>query len=87
MGIAAIRVMVLKKKAQISRLGAVGVRRDIVADYADFGSQVFAPLTKLGQFPERCQQKYRVRSHFLNSYRGTTRTFKSIHTTCVLCSV
>jgi len=70
-GRAAIRVMVVKNKERISRLGANGTRRDIVADYGDFGSQVFAPLSKLGVFPDDCQKKYRVKSHFLNSYRGT----------------
>jgi len=66
--------MMLKKKEQISRLGANSNRRNIIADYGDFGSQVFAPLTKLGLFPDRCQKKYRVKSHFLSSYRGTTLT-------------
>jgi len=64
--------MVLKKTEQISRLGSVGVgRRDIISEYGDYGSQVFAPLTKLGLFPDRCQHKYQVKTRFLNTYRGT----------------
>jgi len=62
--------MVLKKKEMISRIGEASQRRHIIDEYGDLGSQVFAPLTKLGLFPDRCQKKYRVKSHFLNSYRG-----------------
>jgi len=71
LGLSAIRVMLVKKKDEISRLGALSRRRDIIAEYGDHGSQAFAPLTKLGLFPDRCQNKYRVNSRFLNSYRGT----------------
>jgi len=66
--------MMVNKKEQISRLGADSHGRNIIADYSDFGSQVFAPLTKLGVFPDRCQSKYNVKSHLLHTYRGTTLT-------------
>ena len=75
----AIRVMMLTKSKQISRLGADRQRRNIIADYSDYGSQAFAPLTKLGLFPDRCQKKYQVKSHFLNSYRGSTYISLSLH--------
>ena len=63
--------MMVQKQQQISRLGADSERRDIIAEYGDYGSQLFAPLTKLGLYPDRCQHQYRVRTHFLRSYRGT----------------
>ena len=62
--------MMHKKQELISRLGADHHGRNIIAEYSDFGSQMFAPLTKLGLFPDRCQRRYRVKSHFLNSFRG-----------------
>lgn len=45
-------------------------RRDVIADYADPGSQTFAPITRIGVFPDRGSEQYVVRSHFLQNYEG-----------------
>jgi len=78
--------MLLKKQEQISRLGALSRRRDIIAEYGDYGSQAFAPLTKLGLYPDRCQRKFSVQSRFLNSYRGTYDVRRSRFTLLVCLS-
>ncbi|KAM4702446.1 cilia- and flagella-associated protein 91 [Discoglossus pictus] len=45
-------------------------RRDIVKEYTDFESQTYAPLTRIGYFPDRLSEHYLVKSPFLNSYQG-----------------
>lgn len=52
------------------RLDEQHSKRDLIADYCDFGSQVFAPKTCVGFFPERNCNKYQVDSHLLNTYDG-----------------
>jgi len=83
--------MLLKTKGQIAQLG-LGLDshkqgRNIIAEYGDFGSQAFAPLTKLGLFPDRCQQKYSVKSHFLNSYRGIRLQFFCLSVVAAYCAM
>lgn len=45
-------------------------RRDIIKDYSDYGSQTYAPLSRIGQFPERNSNRRVVKSHFLSTYQG-----------------
>ena len=45
-------------------------RRDLVKDYTDAGSQSFAPLTRIGVFPDRFADRFIVKSHFLTTYNG-----------------
>lgn len=45
-------------------------RRDIVKDYINDGSTVFAPLTRNGVFPDSKQNQYVVQSSFLSTYDG-----------------
>ncbi|KAK9969690.1 hypothetical protein ABG768_027842 [Culter alburnus] len=45
-------------------------RRDIIRDYSDYGSQTYAPLSRIGQFPERNSNRSVVKSHFLSTYQG-----------------
>ncbi|XP_075053579.1 cilia- and flagella-associated protein 91 isoform X2 [Mixophyes fleayi] len=45
-------------------------RRDVIQDYTDHASQTYAPLTRIGYFPDRLSQRYAVKSPFLNSYQG-----------------
>ena len=44
--------------------------RDIAEDYTDFGSQAFAPLTRIGVFFDKNAQQYEVQSPFLNTFAG-----------------
>ncbi|XP_029434762.1 cilia- and flagella-associated protein 91 isoform X2 [Rhinatrema bivittatum] len=45
-------------------------RRNIVSDYSNYGSQPFAPLTRLGRFPDWNSEQYVVRSPFLDTFQG-----------------
>lgn len=61
-----IRKLLKKRKAVEGRLE----RRDIVRDYADPGSQSFAPLTRIGVFLDRGSEQYVVRNRYLTTYDG-----------------
>ncbi|CAN2387717.1 testis expressed 1, partial [Pristimantis euphronides] len=45
-------------------------RRDVIQDYADYSSQAYAPLSRIGYFPDRLAEQFVVKSPFLNSYQG-----------------
>ena len=45
-------------------------RRDVTHDYSSFGSQVYAPLTRIGVFLDRGSEQYNVKSQYLSSYQG-----------------
>ena len=45
-------------------------RRDILRDYSDPSSQVYAPLSRVGVFPDRNSSKNKVRSRHLTTYQG-----------------
>lgn len=45
-------------------------RRDVLRDYSDPSSQVYAPLTRSGVFPDRNSAKNKVRSRHLTTYQG-----------------
>uniref|UniRef100_A0A8C2QGN4 Cilia- and flagella-associated protein 91 n=2 Tax=Cricetulus griseus TaxID=10029 RepID=A0A8C2QGN4_CRIGR len=45
-------------------------RRDIIKEYADFASQVYGPLSRLGRFPDNNSEDFVVRNHYLNTYEG-----------------
>ncbi|KAM8977766.1 cilia- and flagella-associated protein 91 [Pelodytes ibericus] len=45
-------------------------RRDVIHEYTDYASQSFAPLARVGYFPDRLSENYMVKSPFLNSYQG-----------------
>ncbi|KAM4795576.1 LOW QUALITY PROTEIN: cilia- and flagella-associated protein 91 [Rhinophrynus dorsalis] len=45
-------------------------RRDIIKEYTDYASQTYAPLSRVGYFPDRRSEHYAVKSPFLNSYQG-----------------
>ncbi|ESN94403.1 hypothetical protein HELRODRAFT_149301, partial [Helobdella robusta] len=48
------------------------LRRDVVKDYTDFGSQAFAPLTRIGVFLDMNAAKYEFDSYLLSSLQGVT---------------
>ena len=45
-------------------------RRNIVGDYSSFGSQVYAPQTRVGVFADRGSELYNVKNRYLNTYEG-----------------
>ncbi|XP_070549252.1 cilia- and flagella-associated protein 91-like [Ptychodera flava] len=45
-------------------------RRQITHDYSMFGSQVYAPMTRLGVFLDRGSEQYVVKSRYLSTYQG-----------------
>ncbi|XP_077985576.1 cilia- and flagella-associated protein 91-like isoform X2 [Glandiceps talaboti] len=45
-------------------------RRQITYDYSSFGSQVYAPMTRLGVFLDRGSEQYVVKSRYLRTYQG-----------------
>lgn len=45
-------------------------RRDFIKEYADYGSQTYAPLSRIGFFPDRNSERCVVKSRFLSSFEG-----------------
>ncbi|CAH8589681.1 unnamed protein product [Schistosoma guineensis] len=45
-------------------------KRDMIMDYAKPSSQVFAPLTRLGVFPDRSSERYVVKNIYSSRYEG-----------------
>ena len=45
-------------------------RRNIIEEYANFGSEAYAPLTRHGYFPDRTADNYVVRNKYLDTYQG-----------------
>lgn len=45
-------------------------RRNILKEYADPGSQAYAPLSRVGVFMDRGSEKYKVKSRYLTTYQG-----------------
>ena len=45
-------------------------RRDIVNDYANYGSQTYAPLTRVGVFLDRGSEQFVVKNRYLSTYQG-----------------
>ncbi|XP_012944765.1 cilia- and flagella-associated protein 91 [Aplysia californica] len=64
--IKAIRKMT-EKRAQVETSFK---RRAIIQEYADPGSQTYAPLTRIGIFLDRGSEQYLVKSRHLSTYQG-----------------
>ena len=45
-------------------------RTHIINEYSTFGSQSYAPLTRVGVFIDRGSEQYVVKSRHLNTYQG-----------------
>lgn len=45
-------------------------RRQIINEYSSYGSQSYAPLTRVGIFLDRGSEQYVVKSRHLNTYQG-----------------
>jgi hypothetical protein len=46
------------------------LKRDIILDYADFGSQVYAGISREGLTLDKLANKYEVQPVALNNYAG-----------------
>ena len=47
-----------------------GIKRDIIEEYANFGSTVYAPITRDGLSLDKKANKYEVQPEALSSYTG-----------------
>ncbi|KAJ8311832.1 hypothetical protein KUTeg_010617 [Tegillarca granosa] len=45
-------------------------RRQIINEYSGYGSQTYAPLTRIGMFLDRGSEQYVVKSRHLSTYQG-----------------
>jgi hypothetical protein len=62
---------VLRKLLKSRKVESVETqRRNIIEDYADFGSQVYAGITRDGLTLDKLANKYEVQPAALNNYGG-----------------
>lgn len=45
-------------------------RRDIIKEYTDFASQTYAPLSRIGYFPDNLSERYVVKTFYLDTFAG-----------------
>jgi hypothetical protein len=53
-------------------------KRDIIEDYANFGSTVYAPITRDGLSLDKKANKYEVQPEALSSYLGIEELSRSL---------
>ncbi|NXC40041.1 CFA91 protein, partial [Penelope pileata] len=61
-----LRKLIAKRKNVMGKLE----RRDIIKEYTDFASQTYAPLSRIGYFPDNHSERYVVKNFFLNTFAG-----------------
>jgi len=57
-----------------------GQKRDIIEEYANFGSTVYAPITRQGLSLDKKANKYEVQPEALSSYSGLNDLHKVLAT-------
>ena len=62
----AIRKLTGKRKKVEGKLE----RRDVIQEFSNYGSQTYAPLTRIGMFLDRGSEQFVVKSKHLNTYQG-----------------
>merc|ERR1711957_303818 len=71
------RIKVLRKMYKARKNVEIkGKKRDIIEDYANFGSTVYAPITRDGLSLDKKANKYEVQPEALSSYQG----LRELHT-------
>lgn len=55
-----------------------GKKRDLIEDYANFGSTVYAPITREGLSLDKKANKYEVQPEALSTYVGLQELSKSL---------
>ncbi|KAI5106848.1 cilia- and flagella-associated protein 91 isoform X1, partial [Silurus meridionalis] len=61
-----LRKLLAKRKNVEGKL----IKEDIISKHLDFGSEVYAPLSRHGVFPELHSQRNIVKNQFLDTYQG-----------------
>uniref|UniRef100_A0A670JQE4 Cilia- and flagella-associated protein 91 n=1 Tax=Podarcis muralis TaxID=64176 RepID=A0A670JQE4_PODMU len=64
--IKAIRRLIAKGKNVERKLD----KRNVIRDYTEFDSQPYAPLSRIGYFPDNRADRFIVKNPFLNTYQG-----------------
>ena len=73
------RIKVLRKMYKARKNVEIkGERRDIIEDYANFGSTVYAPITRDGLSLDKKANKYEVQPEALSSYQGIEELSRSL---------
>lgn len=45
-------------------------KRNIIEEYSNFESETYAPLTRVGYFPDKNADNYVVKNRYLDTYQG-----------------
>ncbi|XP_071428216.1 cilia- and flagella-associated protein 91 [Pithys albifrons albifrons] len=61
-----LRKLIANRKNVMGKLE----RRDIIKEYTDFSSQTYAPLSRIGFFPDTTSDCYVVKNFYLNTFAG-----------------
>ncbi|NWS95818.1 CFA91 protein, partial [Mionectes macconnelli] len=61
-----LRKLIANRKNMMGKLD----RRDIIKEYTDFSSQTYAPLSRIGFFPDNNSDCYVVKNFYLNTFTG-----------------
>ncbi|XP_069723354.1 cilia- and flagella-associated protein 91 [Phaenicophaeus curvirostris] len=61
-----LRKLIARRKNVMGKLE----RRDIIKEYADHSSQTYAPLSRIGFFPDNHSERYVVKNFYLNTFAG-----------------
>ncbi|RMC07664.1 hypothetical protein DUI87_17141 [Hirundo rustica rustica] len=69
-----LRKLIAKRKNWMGKLE----RRDIIKEYNDFSSQTYAPLSRIGFFPDSSSDYYAIKSFYLNTFEGLCELEKSV---------
>ncbi|XP_068038057.1 cilia- and flagella-associated protein 91 isoform X2 [Anomalospiza imberbis] len=69
-----LRRLIAKRKNWMGKLE----RRDIIREYNDFSSQTYAPLSRIGFFPDINSDYYAVKNYYLNTFAGLCELEKSV---------
>uniref|UniRef100_A0A8C0V1I5 Cilia- and flagella-associated protein 91 n=1 Tax=Cyanistes caeruleus TaxID=156563 RepID=A0A8C0V1I5_CYACU len=69
-----LRKLIAKRKNCMGKLE----RRDIIKEYNDFSSETYAPLSRIGFFPDNNSDYYAVKTFYLNTFAGLCELEKSV---------
>jgi hypothetical protein len=73
------RIKVLRKMYKARKNVEIkGHKRDIIEEYANFGSTVYAPITRDGLSLDKKANKYEVQPEALSSYAGIEELSRSL---------
>lgn len=73
------RIKILRKMYKARKNVEIkGAKRDIIEEYANFGSTVYAPITRDGLSLDKKANKYEVQPEALSSYQGIEELSRSL---------